>query len=94
MRRTGAMRRAHPGFFDRVPVSRPGHPAELVGTALLMASAAGSFLSGQTIYVDGGFTAGSRWNVPPGTGLAAYEAWRAAGSPIAGFGDPDNGTAD
>jgi NAD(P)-dependent dehydrogenase (short-subunit alcohol dehydrogenase family) len=61
-----------PWIFDRTPMCRPGHPAELVGTCLLLASDAGSFISGQTIYVDGGFLAGSRWNVPLGTGLAAY----------------------
>ena len=59
-----------PWIMDRTPMNRPGHPAELVGAALLMASPAGSFLSGQTVYVDGGITAGSRWNVPPGWGLA------------------------
>jgi len=53
-------------------VCRPGHPAELCGTALLLASEPGSFMTGQTIYVDGGFCAGSRWNVPPGTGLETY----------------------
>ncbi len=52
---------------------RPGHPAELVGTCLLLASDAGSFISGQTICVDGGFTAGSRWNVSPYTGLKTYQ---------------------
>jgi NAD(P)-dependent dehydrogenase (short-subunit alcohol dehydrogenase family) len=74
-----------PWIFDRTPMSRPGHPAELVGAALLLASAAGSFITGQTVYVDGGFTAGSRWNVPAGSGVAGYEAWRSAGSPIPGF---------
>lgn len=62
-----------PWIFDRTPMSRPGHPAELVGTALLLASDAGSYINGQTIYVDGGFLAGSRWNVPPGTGLEEYQ---------------------
>ncbi len=71
-----------PWIFDRTPMSRPGHPAELVGTALLLASDAGSFVSGQTIYVDGGFLAGNRWNVPPGAGLAAYREWLANGSPV------------
>jgi hypothetical protein len=66
-------------------MSRPGHPAELVGAALLLASPAGSFISGQTIYVDGGFSAGSRWNVPGGTGLAEYQAWVAGGRPIPDF---------
>jgi NAD(P)-dependent dehydrogenase (short-subunit alcohol dehydrogenase family) len=71
-----------PWIMDRTPMNRPGHPAELVGAALLMASPAGSFLSGQTIYVDGGITAGSRWNVPPGSGLQSFRDWVAAGRPI------------
>lgn len=71
-----------PWIFDRTPMSRPGHPAELVGTALLLASDAGSFISGQTIYVDGGFLAGSRWNVAPGTGLDEYRQWLRDGSPV------------
>jgi NAD(P)-dependent dehydrogenase (short-subunit alcohol dehydrogenase family) len=70
-----------PWIMDRTPMNRPGHPAELVGAALLMASPAGSFLSGQTIYVDGGITAGSRWNVAAGTGLEAFRSWLAAGRP-------------
>lgn len=61
-----------PWIMDRTPMCRPGHPAELVGTCLLLASDAGSFISGQTIYVDGGMLAGSRWNVAPGTGLNTY----------------------
>ena len=61
-----------PWIMDRTPMCRPGQPVELVGTCLLLASDAGSFISGQTIYVDGGFLAGSRWNVAPGTGLATY----------------------
>ena len=61
-----------PWIMDRTPMCRPGHPAELVGAALLLVSDAGSFMTGQTVYVDGGFSAGSRWNVPPGTGLATY----------------------
>jgi NAD(P)-dependent dehydrogenase (short-subunit alcohol dehydrogenase family) len=57
-----------PWIMDRTPMCRPGHPAELVGAALLLVSDAGSFITGQTICVDGGFTAGSRWNVAPLTG--------------------------
>jgi NAD(P)-dependent dehydrogenase (short-subunit alcohol dehydrogenase family) len=70
-----------PWILDRTPMARPGHPAEMVGPALLLASDAGSFISGQTIYVDGGFTAGSRWDVPSGTGQAEYQAWVDAGRP-------------
>jgi NAD(P)-dependent dehydrogenase (short-subunit alcohol dehydrogenase family) len=61
-----------PWVLDRTPMCRPGHPAELVGLCLLLASEAGSFISGQTIFVDGGFTAGSRWSCPSGTGFAVY----------------------
>jgi NAD(P)-dependent dehydrogenase (short-subunit alcohol dehydrogenase family) len=61
-----------PWIMGRTPMCRPGHPAELVGTCLLLASDAGSFITGQTIFVDGGFTAGSRWNVSPSYGLEAF----------------------
>jgi NAD(P)-dependent dehydrogenase (short-subunit alcohol dehydrogenase family) len=49
---------------NRVPVERPGKPSELVGTCLLLASEAGSFLTGQTLIVDGGAQAGGRWFHP------------------------------
>ena len=40
------------------PMDRFGEPHELVGAALLLlAPAAGSFITGATVYVDGGFTA-------------------------------------
>ena len=51
-------------IFNRVPFERPGRPDELVGTCLLLASDAGSFITGQTLYVDGGATAGGRWFHP------------------------------
>lgn len=51
-------------IFNRVPMERPGRPDELVGACLLLASDAGSFLSGQTIHVDGGALAGGRWFTP------------------------------
>lgn len=51
-------------IFNRVPVERPGRPDELVGACLLLASDAGSFLTGQTLYVDGGASAGGRWFHP------------------------------
>jgi NAD(P)-dependent dehydrogenase (short-subunit alcohol dehydrogenase family) len=57
-----------PWIMDRTPLCRPGHPAELVGAALLLVPDAGFLITGQTVYVDGGFSAGSRWNVPAGTG--------------------------
>jgi NAD(P)-dependent dehydrogenase (short-subunit alcohol dehydrogenase family) len=51
-------------ILNRVPLERAGHPAELVGTCLLLASDAGSFLTGQTLFVDGGALAGGRWFHP------------------------------
>jgi NAD(P)-dependent dehydrogenase (short-subunit alcohol dehydrogenase family) len=51
-------------IFNRVPLERPGLPGELVGICLLLASDAGSFLTGQTVYVDGGALAGGRWFTP------------------------------
>ena len=51
-------------ILNRVPVERPGLPHELVGACLLLASDAGSFLTGQTLHVDGGASAGGRWFHP------------------------------
>jgi gluconate 5-dehydrogenase len=46
------------------PQRRLGRPEDMVGTAIFLASPAASFLTGQILYVDGGFTAG--WNWPIG----------------------------
>jgi NAD(P)-dependent dehydrogenase (short-subunit alcohol dehydrogenase family) len=51
-------------IFNRVPMKRPGLPSELVGMCQLLASDAGSFITGQTFVVDGGFMAGGRWFTP------------------------------
>ncbi len=42
-------------FSDHTALGRWGQPNELIGPALLLASDAGSYISGQTIVVDGGF---------------------------------------
>lgn len=44
-------------FAKMTALGRWGDPKELVGTALLLASDAGSYITGATIIVDGGFTA-------------------------------------
>jgi NAD(P)-dependent dehydrogenase (short-subunit alcohol dehydrogenase family) len=51
-------------ILNRVPLKRAGRPAELVGLCQLLASDAGSFLTGQTFVADGGFLAGGRWFTP------------------------------
>ena len=41
------------------PLQRIGEPDEIAGAAIFLASSAGSFMSGQTIVIDGGTMAGS-----------------------------------
>ncbi|MBC8075483.1 MAG: SDR family oxidoreductase [Chloroflexales bacterium] len=48
-------------MLERIPMRRPGTPADLVGMAIFLASAASNYVTGQTISVDGGFLAGSQW---------------------------------
>jgi NAD(P)-dependent dehydrogenase (short-subunit alcohol dehydrogenase family) len=45
----------------RIPARRPGQPDELVTALLLLVSPGSSYLTGQTLFVDGGFTAGGWW---------------------------------
>jgi gluconate 5-dehydrogenase len=46
------------------PLGRLGQPEDMVGTAVFLASKASSFMTGQTLYVDGGFSAGWNWPIP------------------------------
>ena len=52
---------ADPHFVEwstnRIPLHRMGHPDELAGAAIYMASDAASFVNGAVLMVDGGFTA-------------------------------------
>ncbi len=46
------------------PQQRLGQPQDMVGTAIFLASSAAAFMTGQILYVDGGFTAGWSWPIP------------------------------
>jgi len=45
------------------PLRRLGQVADLVGTAIYLASKASAFMTGQVLYVDGGMSAGTLWPI-------------------------------
>lgn len=46
------------------PLERLGEVDDLVGTAVFLASEASAFMTGQTLFVDGGMSAGINWPIP------------------------------
>ena len=48
-------------FGLTVPMGRPGHVDEMAGAAIFLASELSSYVTGQTIHVDGGTQAASGW---------------------------------
>ena len=46
------------------PLKRLGEVEDLVGAALFLASPAAAFMTGQTLFVDGGVSAGINWPIP------------------------------
>src|SRR6201991_616115 len=71
----GIMGVAPPGSEQRfglvVPMGRAGHVDEMAGAAVFLASDMSSYITGQTIHVDGGTQAASGWNHHPETGAYA-----------------------
>lgn len=47
-----------------LPLARPGEPQEVVNVVMFLASGASSYINGAVINVDGGSSAGTRYNKP------------------------------
>jgi NAD(P)-dependent dehydrogenase (short-subunit alcohol dehydrogenase family) len=55
-------------FADTIPMGRPGHVDEMAGAAVFLAGDLSSYVTGQTIHVDGGTQAACGWYHHPDTG--------------------------
>ncbi len=56
-------------FGHTVPMGRAGHVDEMAGAAVFLASGLASYITGQTIHVDGGTEAAGGWYHHPRTGV-------------------------
>jgi NAD(P)-dependent dehydrogenase (short-subunit alcohol dehydrogenase family) len=58
---TEALFRDEEGYrwvLSRIPMGRAGLPDDLAGTAIFLASSASDYITGQILFVDGGWVAG------------------------------------
>lgn len=55
-------------FGMKIPMGRAGHVDEMAGAAVFLAGDLSSYVTGQTIHVDGGTQAASGWTHHPETG--------------------------
>jgi NAD(P)-dependent dehydrogenase (short-subunit alcohol dehydrogenase family) len=60
-----AVERIKPAMASSQPIARAGEPDDIAQAALFLASDASSFVTGQALVVDGGFSAGRRWSEQP-----------------------------
>ena len=49
---------------DRIPLKRPGKPADLDGAVVFLASDASEYVTAQTLLVDGGISGGATRALP------------------------------
>lgn len=56
------------GLADGIPMRRAGHVDEIASAAVFLASDMASYITGQTIHVDGGTDAAGGWYFQPQTG--------------------------
>jgi 3-oxoacyl-[acyl-carrier protein] reductase len=56
------------GARHMIPMARAGHVDEMAGAAVFLASDMSSYITGQTIHVDGGTQAAGGWHHDPATG--------------------------
>ncbi len=50
---------------SHTPLQRLGEVDDMIGAAVFLASDAAAFMTGQVVRVDGGFSAGMAWPIPP-----------------------------
>jgi NAD(P)-dependent dehydrogenase (short-subunit alcohol dehydrogenase family) len=61
----------HEQKLARIPMGRTADPAEIAGVVGFLASPAAAYMTGQTVYVDGGYTAGFPYSPGPSPAIPA-----------------------